>query len=333
MSALTAGRNRKPSMGSILTWLLAVSLVVSLASCRKRESEVSASNVAQKTFTSPAEAGAALFEAAKTDDQNTLVAIFGPDSKDILFSGDAVKDQGARQGFIIAYSQMNRWSTRKSGDEILYIGADNFPFPVPLTKISAGQWAFDTAAAKDEILARRIGDGELTAIGILTEIANAQQEYFSQAHQFAQKFVSDDDEQNGLYWAAKEGQRPSPLAHLAEEAKALGYSQSDKTQPFNGYYYKILTQQGVAADGGAKDYTKDGKLVGGFAVLAWPARYRDSGIMTFLVGRDGRIYQNNLGQNTNEAAAAITAYNPDTGWTVVLAPDSPTASVGSRNPL
>lgn len=330
MSAVTKGKNQKRSVRSILTSLLAVSLVLSLASCRKREAEVSASNVSQKTFASPAEAGVALFEAAKSDDQNALMAIFGPEGKDILFSGDAVQDKNAKQRFIEAYGQMNRWSRRKSEDEILYIGADNFAFPIPLTQNPAGQWVFNTAAGKDEILARRIGDGELTALGILTEIANAQQEYFSQTHQFAQKFLSDDDEHNGLYWAVKEGQRPSPLAHLAEEAKALGYSQSDRPQPFNGYYYKILTQQGYAADGGAKDYIKDGKLVAGFGVLAWPAKYRDSGIMTFLVGKNGKIYQKDLGQDTSEAAAAITAYNPVDGWTVVLTPDSTTTPAGSR---
>lgn len=330
MSVLTTHKNHRCSLLSVITPLSLVVLVALLASCSKRESEVSAGNVTQKTFASPAAAGAALFEAAKTDDQNALVAIFGPEGKDILFSGDAVQDQNAKQRFIDAYSQMNRWSRRKSEDEILYIGADNFAFPIPLAQNPAGQWVFNTAAGKDEILARRIGDGELTALGILTEIANAQQEYFSQTHHFAQKFLSDDDEHNGLYWAVKEGQRPSPLAHLAEEAKALGYSQSDRPQPFNGYYYKILTQQGDAADGGAKDYIKDGKLVAGFGVLAWPAKYRDSGIMTFLVGKNGKIYQKDLGQDTSEAAAAIPAYNPVEGWTVVLTPDSPTAPAGSR---
>lgn len=328
MSVVTGRKNRKPSI--ISTQLLAVTLAFSLASCRKQGAEVSASDVAQKTFASSAEAGLALFEAAKSDDQNALMAIFGPEGEDILFSGDAVKDKNARQRFIDAYSQMNRWSSRKSGDQILYIGADNFPFPIPLSRNASGQWAFNTTAGRDEILARRIGDGELTAIGILTEIANAQQEYFSQTHQFAQKFSSDDNEHNGLYWAVKQGQRPSPLAHLAEEAKALGYSQSDKPQPFNGYHYKILTQQGDAANGGAKDYIKDGKLVAGFAVLAWPAKYRDSGIMTFMVGKDGRIYQRDLGQNTSDAATAMTAYNPGSDWTIVLSPESTTTTVGLR---
>jgi hypothetical protein len=331
MSVVTTHKNHRCSFLSVITPLSLVVLVALLASCSKRESEVSAGNVTQKTFSSPAAAGAALFEAAKTDDQHALMAIFGPEGKDILFSGDAVQDQNAKQRFIDAYSQMNRWSRRKSGDQILYIGADNFAFPIPLTRNTSGQWAFDTAAGRDEVLARRIGDGELTTIGILTEIANAQQEYFSQTREFAQKFVSDENQHNGLYWAVTENQRPSPLAYLAVEAKALGYSQSDPPQPFNGYCYKILTRQGDAANGGAKDYVQDGKLVAGFAVVAWPAKYRDSGIMTFMVGKDGRVYQKDLGQNTSDVAAAITAYNPDEGWTVVLAPDSPTAPGGLRN--
>jgi hypothetical protein len=307
----------------ILKPLLALALLASLVSCSKRESEVAIGrNVAQKTFASPAAAGAALFEAAKTGDRNALTAIFGPEGKDFVFSDDAVKDKNAMQHFVNAYGQMNRWSARESGDEILYIGADNFTFPIPLSQKTPGVWAFNTAAGKDEVLARRIGDGELTAIGLLTEIANAQQEYFSQTHQFALKFVSDENQHDGLYWPSAESQRASPLGRLAEEAKAVGYSQSDKPQPFNGYYYRILTRQGDAAKGGAKDYVTGGKLTGGFAVVAWPAKYKDSGIMTFIVGKEGIIYQKDLGENTGEAAAAITAYNPGDGWTVVLAPDA-----------
>lgn len=317
--------------GSLLLTMLALfALVVPLASCKRetkgaeKSAEPAAGNVVQKTFASPAAAGVALFDAAKAGDQNALLAIFGPDGKDLLFSGDAVKDKNTMQRFVAAYSQMNRWSKNKAGAEILYVGADNFPFPIPLDQKATGQWAFNTAAGKDEVLARRIGDGELTAIGVLTEIANAQQEYFSQTHQFAQKFVSDEGQHNGLYWAVAQGQRPSPLGPLGDVAQALGYSRSDKPQPFNGYYYRILTQQGDTAKGGAKDYMANGKLTGGFAVLAWPAKYKDSGIMTFLVGKDGVIYQKDLGEKTAEAAAAITDYNPGEGWTVVLAPEPAT---------
>lgn len=330
-------KNKRLSPRLICGALLALLVAASLASCSKRETkaaekpaESAVGNVVQKTFASPAAAGAALFDAAKSGDQNALMAIFGPAGKDLVFSGDAVKDKNTMQRFVAAYSQMNRWSKTKGGAEILYVGADNFPFPIPLEQNASGQWAFNTAAGKDEVLARRIGDGELTAIGVLTEIANAQQEYFSRNRQFAQKFVSDEGQRNGLYWPVAEGQRPSPLSPLADVAKALGYSRDDKPQPFNGYYYKILTQQGDAAKGGAKDYMAGEKLTGGFAVLAWPAKYRDSGIMTFLVGKDGVIYEKDLGEKTAEAAAAITAYNPGEGWTVVLAPEPANAPIGAR---
>jgi hypothetical protein len=315
--------------------LLAFLALALLASCSRREtkaagksSEPATGTVEQRTFASPAAAGAALFEAAKAGDQNELMAIFGPQGKDILFSGDAVKDKNTAQRFVTAYSQMNRWSKSKAGGEILYIGTDNFPFPIPLDQNPSGQWAFNTAAGKDEVLARRIGDGELTALGVLTEIVRAQEDYFGQTHQFAQKFVSDEGQRNGLYWPVPEGQTPSPLGPLAEVAKALGYSRSDKPQPFNGYYYKILTEQGNEAKGGAKNYLTNGKLTGGFAVVAWPAKYRDSGIMSFIVGKDGVIYQKDFGEKTAEAVASVTEYNPGEGWSVVLAPEPANARAG-----
>lgn len=344
MSRLTGERKiRASSQRSLLMTVLTLcALAVSLASCSKRETkaaekpaEPASSNVVQRTFASPAAASAALFQAAKAGDQNALLGIFGPEGKDILFSGDAVKDKNNQQRFVDKYSQMNRWSKSKAGGEILYVGADNYAFPIPLEQNASGQWSFNTAAGKDEVLARRIGDGELTAIGVLTEITGAQQEYFKQAHdgaqQYAQKFVSDEGRQNGLYWPVAEGQRPSPLGPLGDVAQALGYSRSDKPQPFNGYYYRVLTQQGATAKGGAKDYMVNGKLTGGFAVLAYPAKYGDSGIMAFLVGKDGVVYEKDLGGTTAETAAAITDYNPGDGWTVVLAPEPVRAPAGPRS--
>lgn len=284
-------------------------------SCNKKESS---SNVTQRTFASPQAAGAALLDAAKSGDQNALMAIFGSEGKDLIFSGDAVKDKNTAARFVSAYEQMNRWSDSQSGEQILYIGADNLAFPIPLKQERSGQWIFDTAAGRDEVLARRIGDGELTTIGVLSEIANAQHEYFNIKHQFAQKFVSDPGQQNGLYWPVAEGQPPSPLGPLAEVAKALGYSHSDTPQPFNGYYYRILTQS--SANGEIKTFLQDGKLTGGFAVVAWPAKYRDSGIMTFEVDQDGVVRQKDLGDKTPDASTSVAAYDP--GWTVVLEPES-----------
>lgn len=304
--------------------LLVLTFILLVVSCNHRQAINS--TPAPKTFPSPEAAGQALFDAAKSGDQTALLAIFGSDGKDLIFSGDAVKDKNTALRFVSAYGQMNRWSKTEAGNEILYIGADNLAFPIPLKQTGSGQWAFDTAAGKDEVLARRIGDGELTAIGVLTEVANAQQDYFRQNHQYAQKFVSDQGQRNGLYWPVAEGEPVSPLGPLADVAKALGYSHSDQPQPFNGYYYKILSQQSAAAKGGAKDYLQDGKLTS-FAVLAWPSKYRDSGIMTFVVGPDGVIHEKDLGDKTAEASLAITAYDPS--WSVVLAPESANASKGS----
>ena len=204
---------------------------------------------------------------------------------------------------------------------MLAIGGDNFIFPIPLGKNSAGQWSFDTAAGKDEILARRIGKDELTAIAACLAIVNAQNEYFGQIRsgnkekQYAQKFVSDDGRQNGLYWPVTAGQTPSPLEDVRDFAKAVGYSSSgDKPQPFNGYYFRILTKQGDKAKGGARDYIANGSMTKGFAVIAYPAEYRNSGIMTFLVDKDGVIFEKDLGEQTATTAETVTAYDPGDGW-------------------
>lgn len=315
-SNLTALRS-----GSVLfTALLAATAL--LTACNKSESpEPESAKTVQKSFASPADAGSAFVEAAKSGDQSALLAIFGPDAKGVLFSGDPVKDKDALQVFVASYNQMHRWREIKAGGEMLYIGADNFPFPIPLGKNSSGQWSFDTAAGKDEILARRIGKGELTAIAASGASADAEQHYFSQTHdgsrvkQYAQRFTSDEGKQNGLYWSAPEGQPPSPLGQLGDFAKAVGYTGTgSKPQPFNGYYYRILTRQGDKAKGGAMDYIVNGNMTGGFAILAYPEEYRNSGVMTFLVGKDGAIYQKDLGETTGALALAMTDYNPGDGW-------------------
>lgn len=306
----------------------AVALLSSLGACSQQtpqstaaEQKPAAEKPVQKTFTTPEEAGAALLAAAKSQDQQQLLAIFGPESKEVVYSGDPVKDKDGMQDFVAAYEQMHRWHEIKAGGEMLTIGADNFKFPIPLGKNPSGQWLFDTAAGKDEILARRIGRDELTTIAALGAIASAEQEYFRQARgsdqtrQYAQKLVSDEGQQNGLYWPVPAGQPASPLAGVADFAKAAGYSNAGASpQPFNGYYYRILTRQGQQAKGGAQDYVVDGRMTGGFAVLAWPAKYRDSGIMTFMVGKDGVVYQSDLGEDTATAAQGLTEYNPAEGW-------------------
>jgi hypothetical protein len=228
--------------------------------------------------------------------------MFGPDGDQVLFTGDSAQDKASRQNFVAAYTQMNRWGKVKAGGQTLYVGADNYAFPIPLGRNSSGQWYFDTAAGKDEILARRIGKNELTAIAACEATANAQEQYVGQAHdggkvrEYAQRFVSDPGTQNGLYWPVKEGQAASPLGQLGDFAKVVASNAGDQAPLFNGYRYRIVAKPGS------------------FAIVAYPAEYRNSGIMTFVAGRDGAVYQRDLGEKTGEAALAITEFNPAEGW-------------------
>jgi Protein of unknown function (DUF2950) len=301
-----------------------LALTFSLASCKKSVNASAENKAVQKTFANPAEAGAAFIQAAQSGDQAALLAIFGPDGKETLLSGDPVKDKNDLEDFVAAYNQMHRWREIKAGGEVLYTGADNYPFPIPLGKNPAGQWYFDTPAGKDEILARRIGRDELTAIDACHGIADAEQQYFDGKHDgdkaghYTQKFVSDEGTQDGLYWPAAEGQPASPFEVVRDFAKAAGYTSSgDNPQPYNGYYFRILTKQGNMAPGGVMDYIVDGKMTGGFAAMAYPAEYRNSGIMTFIIGKDGVLYQKDLGEGTTAAAEALTEYNPGDGWSPV----------------
>jgi Protein of unknown function (DUF2950) len=298
--------------------LLLLALIIPLASCTKP------TQPSVKTFASPDDAGSGLLEAAKSGDQNAVLAIFGPESKEVVFSGDPVQDKATVDAFGTAYGVMHRWRKMPDGAQILVVGADNFPFPIPLKKNSAGQWFFDTAAGRDEILARRIGRNELTVIGICGALADAQAEYFSQRHddgttkQYAVKFISDAGKQNGLYWDSTEGHPQSPLGPLAAFATDEGYKvKPDSHVPFHGYNFHMLTRQGSHAQGGAKDYVIDGKMVGGFAFVAYPAEYGNSGIMTFIINQDGVLFQKDLGKNTTATATAMSEFDPGEGWTPV----------------
>ncbi len=251
-----------------------------------------------------------------------MLAIFGPDAIDLIISGDPVQDKAARDKFTADYDQMHRWGRLTNGGRVLNVGADNYPLPFPLLKNSSGQWYFNSAEAKDEILARRIGGNELQTIEVLNAMADAQADYFSQTHdgsnvhQYAQKFVSDEGKQNGLYWKPAEGQPESPLGPLAANASTEGYGggNSQAPQPFHGYFYRIITKQGDHAKGGAKDYIAKGHMTAGFAILAYPADYRNSGVMTFLTNQEGGVFQKDLGETTADLAKAITEFNPDDTW-------------------
>ena len=299
-----------------------LALIMSVASCNKSEKPAE-TEVVQKTFASPDDAGKALVEAAKAGNRDALVAIFGPGSRDIIFSGDTAQDKTSFENFTAAYARMNRWRNQTDGSEVLVVGADNNPFPIPLKKNSEGQWYFDTTAGKDEILSRRIGGNELAAMEVVAAMTDAQAEYFTQRHdgalQYAQKFISDEGKQNGLYWKSPEGQPKSPLGPLAAYAAVTeGFTpEANKQQPFHGYFYRILTKQGAAARGGAKDYVVNGKMTGGFAFVAYPEKYGDTGITTFIVDQSGVVYEKNLGKDTTELAKAMTEFNPDKTWSPV----------------
>jgi hypothetical protein len=263
-----------------------------------------------------------LLAAAKSGDANTILAVFGPDSKDVILSGDSVQDKNTADLFVTAYGVMHRWRKMPDESQVLLIGADNFPFPIPLKKNAAGQWYFDVAAGREEILARRIGRNELAVMDVCLALADAQAEYYSEphadgsTHQFAVKFISDTGKQNGLYWDSPEGQPKSPLGPLAAFATNEGYSlKPDSHAPFHGYYFHMLTRQGSHAPGGAKDYVVNGKMTGGFAFVAYPAEYRNSGVMTFMINQDGVLLQKDLGSATTQTAAAMTEFDPDTSWT------------------
>ena len=296
--------------------VLLLALIIPLAVCSK------SSKSSYRVFASPDDAGNALLEAAKSGNQNAILAIFGSDSKEIIFSGDAVQDKAVVDAFVVAYGVMHRWRKMPDQAQILLIGADNFAFPLPLKKNGAGQWYFDVAAGKDEILARRIGGNELAVIDVCAALADAESEYFSHhsgdTKQYAQKFISDGGKQNGLYWESQEGQPRSPLGPLAAFATTEGYTvKPDSHTPFHGYYFHMLTRQGSHAQGGAKDYVVNGKMVSGFAFVAYPAEYRNSGVMTFIINQDGVLLQKDLGKGTTEISTAMTEFDPDASWTPV----------------
>jgi Protein of unknown function (DUF2950) len=277
-----------------------------------------------QAFASPDDASSGLLTAARSGDPNAVIAVFGPDAKDIIFSGDPVQDKEIAGVLVHEYDVMHRWRKMPDGSQTLLVGADNFPFPIPLKKNAAGQWYFDVAAGRDEILMRRIGRNELAVIDVCNALADAEAEYFSMRHddgstgQFAAKFISDSGKQNGLYWESPEGQPKSPLGPMAVYATNEGYNvKPDSHVPFHGYYFRMLTRQGANAPSGAKDYVVDGKMTGGFAFVAYPAEYRNSGVMTFIINQDGMLLQKDLGTGTAQTAAAMTDFDPDPSWTPV----------------
>jgi hypothetical protein len=277
----------------------------------------------QRTFASPEEVVTALVDALKTEDTKTLAAIFGPGSEDILSSGDPVADKAEHEQFLKRYEQKNRLEEETTGKMTLSIGNEDWPFAIPIVK-EAGTWRFDTGAGREEILARRIGRNELDVIQVCLAYVDAQREYARKDRnadgyrEYAQKFMSDPGKQDGLYWEAEEGDEQSPFGPLLAAAQEEGYPgrpAGSEPVPYHGYYYRILKSQGKNAPGGANDYTVNGKMIGGFAMVAYPADYANSGVMTFIVNHDDVVYQKDLGENTEELVKAMTLFDPDATWT------------------
>jgi hypothetical protein len=308
---------------------------LSLSSCRRDPPPADAKQekAAQRTFASPAEAGEALLAAARSGDRTAFVAIFGPDAETVLFTGDAARDTESLAAFVTAYERMHRWGRITAGGETLYVGANNYAFPVPLDRDAGGRWSFDTAAGRDELLARRIGNNELGAIAALGAIAEAQQQYVgrprdgSKGKEYARRFISAPGTQDGLYWPTSSGMT-SPLASLADLAQAAGKGdEGGKPEPFNGYAFRILTKPGNMPESGAKDI--GGRMTGGFAVVAYPVDYRNSGLMTFMIGTDGIVYQNDLGEMTTDIGSKMTEYNPRDGWAPVITGEQTSGTPGT----
>jgi hypothetical protein len=273
----------------------------------------------QKKFSSPENAAHAMVDALRKDDRPELLAIFGSESQGLLTSGDPVADKNFVQNFLKDYDQMHRFSHGPNGKLFLIVGAQNWPMPIPLEQNSVG-WYFDTRYGKEELLVRRIGENELSAIRTLNAIVAGQHEYFDQIHdkgatkEYAQAILSDPDTHDGLYWKTSAGEPESPIGPLVAEASREGYGENPRSKAVRGYYFKMLTKQGKDAPGGTKDYVADGKMTNGFAVLAYPAMYRSSGVMTFIVDANGHVLQKDLGPRTAEIATAIQTYDPNKSW-------------------
>jgi hypothetical protein len=285
----------------------------------KTRNSVSAENT-QITFPSSAEAGAALAKAAKSGNETAVAAILGLDTKVLLSARDKDKeaDKAALETFASKYAKMNRWVDMTDGSRVLYIGADNFAFPVPLAQNASRHWYFDAVAGAEEIRARDIGRNELLTIDACSELASAQEMYFAaggDSPQFAQRIISTPGKQDGLYWPASDQQVSSPLANLGEIAGPSPATLSpDGPLVIDGYKLRILTAQGDDAPGGAQSYIVNGRMIAGFAILATPVDYAQTGIMTFLTSSDGVVYERDLGPDTAKIAAAIQEFNPTDDW-------------------
>lgn len=273
----------------------------------------------QAHYQSPQEAVDALVSALKDDSIDGIVTVLGPEGRKLAMSGDPVADEAARKRFESAYEEAHEIKKDTPERATLVLGKLDYPFPIPIVAAN-GRWRFDTPAGADELLTRRIGENELTVIKVMQAFVDAQKEYAEadrdgKGVQYARKFLSSDGKQDGLYWPTTAGESDSPLGPLIADAQAEGYTaRKGGGTPFHGYVFKILTRQGKDAAGGARDYVVNGRMIGGYALVAAPAEYGNSGVMTFMVDHDGVVYEKNLGPDTTRIAAGMSSFNPDASW-------------------
>jgi hypothetical protein len=275
----------------------------------------------QAVFPSPEAAIQEFVAAVRSGDTKAIIRVLGVNAREIVESGDAVSDKTDRERFIRAFDESHRIAREGDAKAVLSTGKDDWPFPIPIVKSGAG-WQFDAAAGKEELLNRRIGRNELAVIQVLQAYVDAQREYYLRNPQgdtllqYAQRIASTPGKRDGLYFPTKADERASPLGPLVDTSRAEGYSKeaAGKRIAYHGYYYRILKSQGPDAPGGAYDYVAQGRMIGGFALVAWPASYDNSGVMTFIVNHDGVVYEKDLGPGTSAAAQRMTTFNPDKSW-------------------
>ncbi len=288
---------------------------------------------AQQLFQTPEDAGKALAAAAESGDIRAIMRVLGPDGAEVASSGDTVADGNARKRFVQVFENKHQVVMDGQDKATLVVGDGEWPFPIPLIRRNE-TWRFDAAAGKEEILQRRIGRNELSAIQASLAYVDAQQEYADKDRTgagvgiYAQRFASRPGKKDGLYWAASAGGEESPIGELVARATAEGYRVGQGRVPFHGYYYKILTRQGPDAPGGAMDYVVRGNMIGGYALVAYPAEYDNSGVMTFIVNQQGIVYEKDLGPNTAGLASSMTAYDPGSTWRKVVNDGIPQAAAG-----
>lgn len=298
---------------------LLICFTVALIAVIALQGPAQAAKIKQKAFESPEAAMGAFVQALRGHDEKALLAILGTGGESLISSGDAVDDRERREEFVRLYDEKNRLETAGEKKAIVHVGNKDWPFPIPIVK-TGETWRFDTQQGKEEILNRRIGENEIEAIQTCLAIVDAQREYAAMDRdgdgllEYARKFESSPGKHDGLYWKAAPGEKPSPMGPLVARARSEGYRKGEKPVPYNGYFFRILTEQGKNAKGGAYSYLAKDRMVGGFAVLAYPATYAVTGVKTFIVNHDGIVYQKDLGPGTAKAAKSMKAYNPDKTW-------------------